>query len=63
MSPTLDNETLERLRELSPREAFRNVTDTIYRAGGVSSDDFLDVYEQLVDAGILSWEEIEQLER
>ena len=63
MSPTLDNETLDSLRELSPREAFRNVTDAVYRAGGVSSDDFLDVYEQLVDAGILSWEEIEQFDR
>lgn len=63
MSATLDRETLERLRTLSPREALRNATDAVYRAGAVSSDDFLDVYEQLVDAGILSWEEIEQLDR
>jgi hypothetical protein len=63
MNAILDRETLERLRALSPREAFRNATDAVYRAGAVSSEDFLDIYEQMVDAGILSWEEIEELNR
>ena len=60
MSAILDRETLERLRALPPRDAFRDATDAVYRAGAVSSDDFLDVYEQMVDAGILSWEEIDR---
>ena len=60
MSAILDRETLERLRSLPPKEAFRSATDAVYRAGAVGSDDFLDVYEQMVDAGILSWEEIEE---
>jgi len=60
MSAILDRETLERLRALPPRDAFRDITDAVYSAGAVSSDDFLDVYEQMVDAGILSWEEIDR---
>ena len=61
MSAILDRATLERLRALPPREAIRTATDAVYRTGAVSSDDFLDVYEQMVDAGIPSWEEIEEL--
>ena len=54
MSAILDRETMERLRALPPREAFRDVTDAVYRAGAVSSDDFLDVYEQMVEENFLS---------
>ena len=42
-----------------PAKAYREATDAVYRSGAASSADFLDVYEQLVENGILSWDEIE----
>ncbi|HXI02274.1 MAG TPA: hypothetical protein VNI57_03775 [Candidatus Saccharimonadales bacterium] len=59
----LDAESVERLRTKSPKDAYRQVKDSIYKAGAISSEDFLDAFEQLVDAGILSWDQIEEFER
>ena len=60
MAAVLDPETLERLRALSPQQAFEEVRDAVYRSGAVGSDEFLDAYEELVLHGILSWEQIEE---
>jgi hypothetical protein len=38
------------------------VKSSVYRTGGATSEDFLDAYEELVEAGILSWEQIEEYE-
>lgn len=60
--PLFDSETVARLRSRSPREAYQEVKSAIYRAGDSSSEAFLDAFEELVDAGILSWDQIERFE-
>lgn len=63
MAAVVDPETLERLRTMTPRQAYQTARDAVYRSGAVSSEDFLDVYDQLVDEGILTWEQVETFER
>src|SRR5262245_59748487 len=58
-----DPDTIERFRSTDPRQAFLEVKSSIYRMGGVSSEDFLNAFDELVDAGVLSWEQIEEFER
>jgi hypothetical protein len=58
-----DPETLARFRRTDPRETFWEVKSSIYRTGGASSEDFLNAFDELVDAGVLSWEQIEEFER
>ena len=55
--------TIERLRKASPRDAFWEVKASIYRMGNSTSEDFLNAFEELVDAGVLTWEQIEEFER
>ena len=55
----LDEETLERLRSLSPHEVLRAVTDAIHGAGPAGSEDFLEVFDQLIERGILTSEQVE----
>lgn len=62
MTPMFDSETLDRFRTMSPRRAFEEARHAVWRAGAATSDDFLEVYQQLIDAGILDWEEIEAFE-
>ena len=59
----LDVDSVERLREMTPREAYNDVKQTVFRAGGVTSDDFQSAFDQLIEAGILTWEQIEEFER
>ena len=59
----IDPETLERFRTLAPRAVYDEVREALYRIGAVSSEDFREVFEDLVAEGILSWEEIEGFER
>ncbi len=63
MAAVLDPETLDRLRTMTPRQAYESARRAVYRSGAVSSEDFLDVYEQMVDEGILSWEQVGEFER
>ena len=63
MAAVFDPETLERLRTMTARQAFLVAREAVYRSGPVSSDDFADVYGQLVEEGILSWEEVEAFDR
>ncbi len=62
MGTRLDAETIERFRKMPLERAFREAKDAVYASGRVGSEDFLDVYEQLVETGVMSWEEIEDLE-
>ena len=61
MAAEFDSGTIERLRVLPARQVLREAQDAVYRAGAVSSDDFQDIYRQLVDEGILTWDQIEEL--
>jgi hypothetical protein len=63
MAVELDRETVERYRSLSARDAFEQAKSAGYRAGAVSSDDFLDLFGQLVDEGILTWDQVEEFNR
>jgi len=63
MAVELDRDTIERFRKLSPRDAFLQAKDTAYRAGATSSEDLLDLFEQLVDQKVLSWAEVEEYDR
>jgi hypothetical protein len=47
----LDPETLDRLRTLAPRAVYDQVREALYRLGAVTSDDFREVYEDLVAEG------------
>lgn len=58
-----DEETVNRLRRAHPREVYSEVKEAIYKTGGASSEDFLSAFEELVDAGVLSWDQIEEFER
>jgi hypothetical protein len=60
MATVFDRETLDRFRTLTPRQAFEEAKTAVYRAGAAGSDDFLDVYEELVAQGILTQEQIEE---
>lgn len=58
-----DPDTIERFKLADPRTAFWEVKSTIYRMGAATSEDFLNAFDELVDAGVLSWEQIEEFER
>ena len=63
MSAVLHPDTVERLRGLPPRKAYQEARDAVYRSGPVSSEDFLDVYEQLVEENVLTWDQINSFDR
>ena len=63
MATQFDQQTIERFRTLSAQQVVEQAKDAVYRSGAVSSDDFMDIYQQLVDEGLLSWEQIEGIER
>jgi hypothetical protein len=60
MADLFDFETLEKLRALPPRDAYDVVKNALYKQGPTQSQDFLDAYEELVEEGILTWEQIEE---
>ena len=58
-----DPDTLERFRRLTPNEICAEVTAAVHAVpGGAGSEDFLDALESLVDEGLLSWDQIENLD-
>ena len=61
MAGTFDAEEIEALRRLSPRDAFERVKDLLYRRGDAGSHDFLDAFEELVEAGVFTPEQLEEL--
>ena len=60
MALRLDEETIERLRSLGPEKAVVTARDAVFATEEAGSEDFLDLYEQLVEEGILSWDQVEQ---
>jgi hypothetical protein len=60
MADLFDFETIERLRALTPRAAYDAVKSALYRHGPTTSEDFLEAYEELVEEGILTWEQVEE---
>ncbi len=62
MEALFDTETLDRFRGMSAREAFEEARNALARMGAATSEDYLEVYQALVDEGILSWEQIEAFE-
>jgi hypothetical protein len=60
MALRLDEETIERLRSLGPERAVDAARNVVLATQEAGSEDFLDLYEQLVEEGILSWHQVEQ---
>lgn len=59
----MDEETLESLRRLDPRKAYESVRQAVLRnPWGASSEDLQAAFEQVVAAGILTWEDVENFE-
>ena len=63
MSGMFDDDTLDRWRRLGPRATFEEARAALYRLGASSSEDFRSAFEELVASGLLTWEDIEELER
>ncbi len=62
MASVFDPETLEMFRTLPPRQVYDNARHLVYRSGATTSEDFRDAFEELVDHGILTWEQLEEFE-
>ena len=62
MPEIFDPESVEKLRGLPAREAFERVKDALYRNGGATSDEFAAAFDEMVALGILTAEELEELE-
>ena len=59
----LDEKTLEALRGIEPRKAYESIRLAVQQSpGGSSSEDMLSAMEQMVEAGILTWAQIELFE-
>jgi hypothetical protein len=59
----IDQKTIEELRGLEPLRAYETVRRAVFQSpGGASSEDFQAALEQLVDEGVLSWDEIDRFE-
>jgi len=59
----MDEESLERLRSLGPRKAYEAVRRAVLQSPwGASSEDLHAALQQVVAAGILTWEEVEHFE-
>jgi hypothetical protein len=56
----LHPDEIEVLRGLPPQEAFERVKDALYRSGSVSSHEFMETYQELVEVGILTPEQLEE---
>ncbi len=60
----IDERSLEHLRSLGPREAYDSVRRTVLQnPWGASSDDLQAAMEQVVAAGILTWDDVERFEQ
>jgi len=59
----LDPESLERLQLMPPEQRLETVRTVCYKApGGGGSDQYVEMLEELVELGILTWDEIEAFE-
>ena len=60
MTGIFDPQEIESLRKLPAREAFERVKDALYRRGDAGSHDFLDAFQELVEAGVFTSEQLEE---
>ena len=59
----IDEKTLEDLKNLAPRKAYEAVRRAVLQnPWGASSDDLESALEQVVAAGILTWDDVERFE-
>lgn len=59
----IDASSLEHLRSLGPREAYEAVRRAVHQnPWGASSEDLRSALEQVVAAGILTWDDVERFE-
>ena len=59
----IDERSLEHLRSLDPRKAYEAVRRAVLQnPWGASSDDMQSALEQVVAAGILTWDDVERFE-
>ncbi len=59
----MDEKSLQSLRRLDRREAYESIRRAVLmNPWGSSSEDMQSALEQVVEAGILTWEEIERFE-
>jgi hypothetical protein len=59
----MDPKTIELLRSMTPRQAYETVRDSVLRSPwGASSEDMQAAMTQAVDAGVLTWDQIEAFE-
>ncbi len=59
----MDQKTLEHLRGLAPKQAYETVRRAVLdNPWGASSEDLREAFEQVVEAGILTWDEVESFE-
>jgi hypothetical protein len=63
MDEIFDQSTLERFRAMRPRDVYAEARDAVYRLGSTTSEQFRDVFEELVDKGVLTWSQIEEFEK
>jgi len=63
MDDIFDESTLERFRGMKPRDVYAEARDAVYRLGSTTSAQFADVFEELVDKGVLTWGQIEEFEK
>lgn len=60
----MDDDTLEYLKTLHPRKAYETVKHSVLRnPWGASSEDLKAAVDQMVAAGILTWDEVESFEQ
>jgi hypothetical protein len=62
MATRMDDETIGRLRKMPPEKAFKVAKSFVYSGREIGSEDFLDAYEQLVEHGILTWDQVEEFD-
>lgn len=59
----IDERSMEQLRSLGPRKAYEAVRRAVLQnPWGASSEDLHAALEQVVAAGILSWDDVESFE-
>ena len=59
----IDEKTIQELRSMGARKAYESVRRAVLgNLWGASSEDLHAAMVQLVEAGVLSWDEIEQFE-
>jgi len=58
-----DTELLQRWERLSPGEIYAEARQVLYRQGASTSEEFLEGFEDLVERGLLTWDDIERVER